>query len=154
MQRNADDRQRLLVRQEEEDDEERDEPMLGGGGTPFVPAFSAQAEGEYNIEDDRCLLEREHDEVVLMSSAPSSGAALTYCVFYLLGMGTMAPWNFFVTAEDVSRAIYLVFYKPASSSLSLDYKVHKFLRRFVRSSLSLFLSLTLCLCFLLLLLSF
>lgn len=100
MQRNADDRQRLLVRQEEEDDEERDEPMLGGGGTPFVPAFSAQAEGEYNIEDDRCLLEREHDEVVLMSSAPSSGAALTYCVFYLLGMGTMAPWNFFVTAED------------------------------------------------------
>ncbi|XP_060648233.1 equilibrative nucleoside transporter 1 [Drosophila nasuta] len=103
MQRNADDRQRLVDHEEEP---ANDEPMLsgdgdegGGGGAAFVPAFSPHRD-EYNIDDERCLLEREHDEVVLMSTAPSSGSALTYCVFYLLGIGTMTPWNFFVTAED------------------------------------------------------
>ncbi|KAH8361021.1 hypothetical protein KR093_011757 [Drosophila rubida] len=104
MQRNADDRQQLLQHQEEQDRVEHDEPMLGGDGavgvgSGFVPAFSPHRD-EYNMEDERCLLEREHDEVVLMSTAPNSGSALTYCVFYLLGIGTMTPWNFFVTAED------------------------------------------------------
>ncbi|KAM8718078.1 hypothetical protein ACLKA7_004736 [Drosophila subpalustris] len=117
MQRNADDRQRLLLRQEEEE-EEQDEPMLAGAavGVCFVPAFAAhdgeRERGHYNNNsssnsgnnnnnnDDRCLLEREHDEVLLMSTAPTAGSALTYCVFYLLGIGTMTPWNFFVTAED------------------------------------------------------
>lgn len=25
-----------------------------------------------------------------------------YCIFYLLGCGTLLPWNFFITANDVS----------------------------------------------------
>lgn len=102
MQRNGDDdRQRLLVRQEHEQEQELqdDEQLLGGADSPphFVPAF-------VDDSDERSLLERDQDEVMLMSSAPTSGAGLTYCVFYLLGIGTMTPWNFFVTAEDVSGA--------------------------------------------------
>lgn len=103
MQRDGD-QQRLLdeeQQQQQEAEEQQDEPMLGSEQRGFVPAFSPQ----YDVDDDeRCLLvrERDRDEVVQLTNAPSAGAALTYCVFYLLGIGTMTPWNFFVTAEDVS----------------------------------------------------
>lgn len=33
---------------------------------------------------------------------PQDFGYFTYFVFYLLGVATMAPWNFFITAEDVS----------------------------------------------------
>ncbi|XP_030555582.1 equilibrative nucleoside transporter 2 [Drosophila novamexicana] len=101
MQRDGD-QQRLLdeeQQQQQEAEEQQDEPMLGSEQRGFVPAFSPQ----YDVDDDeRCLLvrERDRDEVVQLTNAPSAGAALTYCVFYLLGIGTMTPWNFFVTAED------------------------------------------------------
>lgn len=102
MQRNAEDRQRLLERQDELDND--DDEQLLGTQSHFVPAVSSAAVDGDVDDDARCLLERDQDEVVLLTTAPTSGAALTYCVFYLLGIGTMTPWNFFVTAEDVSGA--------------------------------------------------
>jgi len=87
---------RPLVGAQDEDDE-----ILGSEGS-FVPAFRPQDHQEYNLADERCLLERQQDEVVLVSNEPTSGRLFTYFVFYLLGIGTMTPWNFFVTAEDVS----------------------------------------------------
>ncbi|ALC38510.1 Ent1 [Drosophila busckii] len=96
MERCASDRALLL------NEEDNDEQMLGtepvAAGHGFVPAFAAHNEIEPEI--DAHLREREQDEVVLISNAPTAGYALTYCVFYLLGIGTMTPWNFFVTAED------------------------------------------------------
>lgn len=100
MLRNAEDRQRLLERQDELDND--DDEQLLGAQSHFVPAVSSAAVDGDVDDDARCLLERDQDEVVLLTTAPTSGAALTYCVFYLLGIGTMTPWNFFVTAEDVS----------------------------------------------------
>nr|XP_016944869.1 equilibrative nucleoside transporter 3 [Drosophila suzukii] len=85
---------RPLVGAQDEDDE-----ILGSEGS-FVPAFRPQDHQEYNLADERCLLERQQDEVVLVSNEPTSGRLFTYFVFYLLGIGTMTPWNFFVTAED------------------------------------------------------
>lgn len=35
--------------------------------------------------------------------APVDKYNFTYAVFYLLGMTTLLPWNFFVTAEEVRR---------------------------------------------------
>ncbi|TDG44847.1 hypothetical protein AWZ03_008744 [Drosophila navojoa] len=99
MQRKEDQRRLLNEQEREETEQQPDEPMLGGEqqGVGFVPAFLPQ----HNIDDDeRCLLERDQDEIVQLTNAPTSGAALTYYVFYLLGIGTMTPWNFFVTAED------------------------------------------------------
>ncbi|XP_020812647.1 equilibrative nucleoside transporter 1 [Drosophila serrata] len=83
------DTQRLMAADE-------DDQVLGSGGS-FVPAFRPQEQQEY---DERCLLERPEDEVVLVSNEPTRGRLFTYIVFYLLGIGTMTPWNFFVTAED------------------------------------------------------
>lgn len=34
---------------------------------------------------------------------PNDKYNFTYLVFYILGAATMAPWNFFITAEDVSK---------------------------------------------------
>lgn len=36
------------------------------------------------------------------NTIPNDRFSLTYIVFYLLGMTTLLPWNFFITAEDVS----------------------------------------------------
>nr|XP_014093599.1 equilibrative nucleoside transporter 1 [Bactrocera oleae] len=42
---------------------------------------------------------RSHGQI-LMTDAPPDRYNYTYTVFYLLGIATMTPWNFFVTAED------------------------------------------------------
>lgn len=92
-----DDTERLL---DSNQDEERDI----GTEDSFVPAFRPQDHQQpYNLADERFLHERTQDEVVLVSNEPTSGRLFTYIVFYLLGIGTMTPWNFFVTAEDVSQ---------------------------------------------------
>lgn len=36
------------------------------------------------------------------NTIPNDRFSVTYMVFYLLGMTTLLPWNFFITAEDVS----------------------------------------------------
>ncbi|KAH8249627.1 hypothetical protein KR032_010954 [Drosophila birchii] len=78
---------------------EEDDQILGSESS-FVPAFRPQEHQDYDLANERCLLERPEDEVVLVSNEPTRGRLFTYIVFYLLGIGTMTPWNFFVTAED------------------------------------------------------
>ncbi|KAH8413066.1 hypothetical protein KR009_007778 [Drosophila setifemur] len=87
-----DDTERLVGGQEDED-------LLGSEGS-FVPAFRPQDHQEYHLSDEQSHRERAQDEVILVSNEPESGRLFTYIVFYLLGIGTMTPWNFFVTAED------------------------------------------------------
>lgn len=36
------------------------------------------------------------------NTLPTDRFSLNYMIFYLLGMTTLLPWNFFITAEDVS----------------------------------------------------
>lgn len=36
-------------------------------------------------------------------SAPHDKYSFNYIIFYLMGMTTLLPWNFFITAEDVSQ---------------------------------------------------
>lgn len=39
------------------------------------------------------------------NTVPNDRFGFTYMIFYLLGTTTLLPWNFFVTAEDVSFSI-------------------------------------------------
>lgn len=41
-------------------------------------------------------------ELLRNENAPQDRFNFNYIVFYLLGMTTLLPWNFFITAEDVS----------------------------------------------------
>lgn len=36
-------------------------------------------------------------------NAPHDKYSFNYIIFYLMGMTTLLPWNFFITAEDVSN---------------------------------------------------
>lgn len=44
---------------------------------------------------------------------PNDRFSFTYVVFYLLGMTTLLPWNFFVTAEDVCITLSSTLLFPA-----------------------------------------
>lgn len=48
----------------------------------------------------RCTTRSRRAEDGTLQSAPVDKYNFTYAVFYLLGMTTLLPWNFFVTAED------------------------------------------------------
>lgn len=50
-------------------------------------------------------------------TVPNDRFSFTYIVFYLLGMTTLLPWNFFITAEDVS-------FSTKFTSASLAYCFH------------------------------
>lgn len=41
-------------------------------------------------------------ELLRSENSPKDRFGFNYIVFYFLGMTTMVPWNFFITAEDVS----------------------------------------------------
>uniref|UniRef100_A0A0K8UG48 Equilibrative nucleoside transporter 1 n=1 Tax=Bactrocera latifrons TaxID=174628 RepID=A0A0K8UG48_BACLA len=61
-----------------------------------MPAILPTMDNELNPEQIR-----SHGQI-LMTDAPPDRYNYTYAVFYLLGIATMTPWNFFVTADDVS----------------------------------------------------
>ncbi|XP_037882702.1 equilibrative nucleoside transporter 1 [Glossina fuscipes] len=65
---------------------------------PFAPAtLPLPSETQYNEE----ILERDKDNDIFVSpDIPADVWNYTYFVFCLLGIATMTPWNFFITAED------------------------------------------------------
>lgn len=50
-------------------------------------------------EDSEHLFKSPHN-------APNDRFSFNYIVFYLMGIITLLPWNFFVTAEDVSCDLF------------------------------------------------
>lgn len=66
-----------------------------------------------SIENTTTTDEYDDDTDLLKSSTsiPNDKLSYTYIVFYLLGMTTLLPWNFFITAEDVSffSSIFLLY---------------------------------------------
>lgn len=42
-------------------------------------------------------------------SVPHDKYSFNYIIFYLMGMTTLLPWNFFITAEDVSHQSNITF---------------------------------------------
>lgn len=52
--------------------------------------------------------------------APVDKYNFTYAVFYLLGMTTLLPWNFFVTAEEVSVRFIMFAYRAGSGNAAAE----------------------------------
>lgn len=46
-------------------------------------------------------------ELIRNENAPHDKYSYNYIIFYLLGMTTLLPWNFFITAESVSILLLL-----------------------------------------------
>lgn len=87
-----------------------DETIVNVHGTPA--SISGRYSDNEGIENDNdgafnttTNEEFEDDEEVLIKRphiVPNDRFSFTYMAFYLLGMTTLLPWNFFITAEPVS----------------------------------------------------
>lgn len=86
------------------DDESNVTIVCRPGASNRLPAHGDDDGDEQNTIDNTTTDEYEDDVDLLKSSnsAPNDRLSFTYIVFYLLGMTTLLPWNFFITAEDVS----------------------------------------------------
>ncbi|KAM7351686.1 equilibrative nucleoside transporter 1 [Cochliomyia hominivorax] len=99
-----DDRETLVSNEQQpavEDD--NDDDLYAGGfineqsqnhNKNFIPATLPQR----TYDDDFHNIELQSH--IQISDAPPDRWNYTYVVFYLLGIATMTPWNFFITAED------------------------------------------------------
>ena len=71
-------------------------PLLGAGS-------ESEFEDEFETEVDDPSVSVPDQKTFFKSQEPSDKYHLAYVVFYLLGMTTLIPWSFFMTADDVSH---------------------------------------------------
>ena len=55
-------------------------------------------------------LSTSHDEPLFKTPEPADRYNTAFIVFYVLGITTLLPWNFFITANDVSFFGYIEIY--------------------------------------------
>lgn len=91
-----------------------DEHIYGNESSEDVLGTPASISGRYTVDEGidndgvntTTNDEFEDDEEVLIKRphiVPNDRLSFTYMAFYLLGMITLVPWNFFITAEPVSK---------------------------------------------------
>lgn len=51
--------------------------------------------------DDHVIVGDDEKNLITKRIAPHDKYNFTYMIFYLIGITTMVPWNFCLTAEDV-----------------------------------------------------
>ena len=51
--------------------------------------------------------EERHPLLLGQGTPPADACLLTYIILYLQGVGHLLPWNFFITASEVSQAHYI-----------------------------------------------
>lgn len=101
------DNEQLPAAQNDADSGNEDDMYAGGfidelseDNYNFMPATLPQP----TYDDDFHNIELQSQ--IQVTDAPPDRWNFTYLVFYLLGIATMTPWNFFITAEDVSTLVY------------------------------------------------
>lgn len=77
-------------------------------------------------EDEEVLIKRPH-------IVPNDRLSFTYMAFYLLGMITLVPWNFFITAEPVSKIFTRT--KTKNKELVDNFQLNETCGRIYQSSL-------------------
>lgn len=53
-------------------------------------------------ENDHVIVDDDEKNLISKRIAPQDKYNFSYMIFYLIGITTMVPWNFCLTAEDVS----------------------------------------------------
>ncbi|XP_012142098.1 equilibrative nucleoside transporter 1 [Megachile rotundata] len=67
-------------------------PLLGGSDSEFEDDLETEIDDpNISVPDEKPFL-KQHE--------PSDRYNIAYIVFYLLGMNTLIPWSFFITADD------------------------------------------------------
>lgn len=65
---------------------------------------NSESESENDISNETINENSNEDliRIALKPLEPKDKYRLCYFIFYLLGITTLIPWNFFITADDVS----------------------------------------------------
>lgn len=58
-------------------------------------------------EESASLVHSCDDKPLFKTPEPKDKYRVVFIIFYLIGMTTLLPWNFFVTADDVSLTLIL-----------------------------------------------
>lgn len=68
--------------------------------TPLLQGDDDTDSGEEREIDHEVL--NKDDKPLFRPLEPKDKYCMGYLIFYLLGIATLLPWNFYVTADDVS----------------------------------------------------
>lgn len=73
-------------------------------------------ENDARVQEDDHSIAGSLDKELLRSGqgVPHDKYSFNYIIFYLMGMTTLMPWNFFITAEDVSQPSNSILYHIAN----------------------------------------
>lgn len=67
--------------------------------TPLLEGYDSDNEDERQITPEVAVRD---DKPLFKPLEPKDKYYMSYLIFYLLGIVTLLPWNFYVTADDVS----------------------------------------------------
>ncbi|KAG9344436.1 hypothetical protein JZ751_011106 [Albula glossodonta] len=83
------------------------EPMHSSMNSSYMAAAHSptceegEAEGGGEVGDGTPLLQGEHPAVPLATHyRPEDAYCMVYGIFFLMGIGSLLPWNFFITAKN------------------------------------------------------
>lgn len=93
---------------------QNDQPLLDSTtDSEEVNDFGHSDDDTHDIRDLESNTDEVDDDTQQLFKAPNimpvDRFSFTYMVFYLLGMTTLLPWNFFITAEDVCYCFTIIF---------------------------------------------
>lgn len=81
---------------------------------PLLDNTDSESENDDSIKVANRIrdeIEGPKDQAPLFKSLePKDKYYMAYFIFYILGMTTLLPWNFFITADDVSKWVYFYCY--------------------------------------------
>lgn len=73
--------------------------MAAFGSTNATPLLDSSDSDNEESSNSQPL---KDDKPLFKAAEPKDKYSLAFFIFYFIGMTTLLPWNFFITADDVS----------------------------------------------------
>lgn len=74
---------------------------------PLLESSDSEEDINSNLQQEETLVVNE--KPLFKPTEPIDKYNMAYIIFYLLGVITLLPWNFFITADDVRKLLHLFY---------------------------------------------